>query len=372
MKERQHIYYFDYLRIIAAICVIFMHTAAGPLRGEVDLDWQFMNIITSFAFTAVPLFFMMSGYLLISSEKTADISVLMKKRLPRLVLPLCGWTVVAILWSMFLARDFSPVSLYNRILTSFHSPASAHLWYMYTLIAVYLISPVISGGIRALDKKGKIFVAILAFLPTFKLIAMLLLPTAVDQFLNFDFITKLEFFSGYLCPFIIGYALGSLEKKISNWILVPSAVVVWVIIIIGTYVRTVETGQYNQAYQHQAAGFEVLLASILFLIFKQNFNKQSWFTKRIPLVPLSLPIYLMHNILLSMMFSVGFSNSNIIKILFMTFLNLVICFFVMKTVATIKPLCFIATGMPYKEACNTCNWVYTYRWIKEALSKRKQ
>ena len=371
MKEKQHIYYFDYLRIIAAVSVVFMHTVAGPIRGAVDLDWQFMNVLTSFAFTAVPLFFMMSGYLLVSSEKTSDVSVLLKKRLPRLVLPLCGWTVVAVLWSMFLARDFSLVSLHDRLVSSLTSPASAHLWYMYTLIAVYLISPIISGGIRSLDKKGKIFVAILAALPSVKLIAMILLPTYIDRYLNFDFITKLEFFSGHLCTFVIGYMLGSINKKISNWILIPSAVVVLGIITVGTYLRTVETGQYNQMYQHQAAGFEVLLAALLFLIFKQNFNKQSWFTKRIPLVPLSLPIYLMHNILLSMMFSVGFSNSNIFNVLFMTVENVLICFFVMKTVATIKPICFIATGMPYKEACNTCNWVYTYRWIKEAVLKRK-
>ena len=139
MQNDKHIYYFDYIRIIAAICVIFMHAAAGPLRGDINLNWQFTNAVTSFAFTAVPLFFMMSGYLLVSSKKTLDISVLLKKRLPRLVLPLIGWTVVAVLWSMYLARDFSIASLYNRITSSFTTPASVHMWYMYTLIAIYLI-----------------------------------------------------------------------------------------------------------------------------------------------------------------------------------------------------------------------------------------
>jgi len=243
------------------------------------------------------------------------------------------------------------------------------MWYMYTLIAIYLISPIIAGGIRSLDKKGKVFVAVLAALPSVRLIATMFLPPAADVYLKLDFITKLEFFGGHLCTFVIGYILGSINKKISNWILVPSAVAVWGVIVIGTYLKTVETGEYNQAFQHQAAGFEVLLAAILFLIFKQNFNKQSAFTRRVPLVPLSLPIYLMHNILLSMMFSVGVVPSNILNVLLITLVNLLICFFVMKTVATVKPLCFIATGMPYKEACNTCNWVYTFRWIKEAFKR---
>ena len=62
--------YFDGLRIFAALCVIFMHTAAGPLRAGVNTDWHLLNVCTSLAFTAVPLFFMMSGYLLMTSRKT--------------------------------------------------------------------------------------------------------------------------------------------------------------------------------------------------------------------------------------------------------------------------------------------------------------
>lgn len=103
MNERPHVDYFDGLRIFAALCVIFMHTAAGPLRAGVNTDWHLLNVCTSLAFTAVPLFFMMSGYLLMTSRKTADISVLLRHRLPRLVVPLAGWTVVAVLWQALLA-----------------------------------------------------------------------------------------------------------------------------------------------------------------------------------------------------------------------------------------------------------------------------
>ena len=100
--KKNHVYYFDFLRLISAIGVIYMHVAAGPLRKTINLGWHGMNIITCFAFTAVPLFIMMSGYLILNSEKTADISFLFKKRLPHLIVPLAGWTVVAVLWKMIL------------------------------------------------------------------------------------------------------------------------------------------------------------------------------------------------------------------------------------------------------------------------------
>lgn len=112
MNERAHVEYFDWLRIIAALSVIFMHTAAGPLRAGINTGWHLLNVCTSLAFTAVPLFFMMSGYLLMTSRKTADISVLLRHRLPRLVVPLAGWTVVAVLWQMFLAHTLTPGAIW--------------------------------------------------------------------------------------------------------------------------------------------------------------------------------------------------------------------------------------------------------------------
>lgn len=41
--KREHIFYFDYLRIIAAISVIYMHVAALPLREGITMQWQMMN-----------------------------------------------------------------------------------------------------------------------------------------------------------------------------------------------------------------------------------------------------------------------------------------------------------------------------------------
>lgn len=157
MSKTKHIYYFDYLRVIAAISVIYMHVAASPLRGDMNFDWHLINFFTCLGFTAVPLFLMMSGHLLLTSEKTLDISVLLKKRLPHLAIPLAGWTVVAVLWRWLTSSDHSLSAIYDGLVSSLSSPAWVHFWYMYSLIAFYLLSPIICGGLRALDKKGAYF-----------------------------------------------------------------------------------------------------------------------------------------------------------------------------------------------------------------------
>lgn len=310
MNERPHVDYFDGLRIFAALCVIFMHTAAGPLRAGVNTDWHLLNVCTSLAFTAVPLFFMMSGYLLMTSRKTADISVLLRHRLPRLVVPLAGWTVVAVLWQMFLAHTLTPGTIWAQLVTALHGPVMVHFWYLYTLIALYALSPILYGGIQV---------------------------------------------------------LGSYEKETPNWLLALGAVVLLAVISVGTWVRTVRTGEFNQSFQNQSAGFEIVLASCIFLLCKQTCNRppRAW-VKAVtgPVVALSMAIYLMHNIFLSMLFSVGVSVHSFGSTVGVTLLAFAACFVVTKTVATIRPLCYLATGKTYAEACRSCNWVYTFRRLR--------
>lgn len=369
MSKKEHVYYFDYLRVIAAISVIYLHAAGGPLRGAINTSWQLVNLFTSFASTAVPLFIMMSGYLLLSNERTLDIDILFKKRLPRLIVPLIGWTVVALLWKAFMAKSFS--GFCEGLFAAKMTPAWTHLWYMYTLIALYLFSPFLYGGLKSLSKKGHILILILTLIPTFKTVLNIIFPPFVDSLLEIDIISRTTFWGGYLNIFILGYYLGNIKKKIPNWILFTTAAVLFGVIAYGTFYLTNKNGAYSATFQDASMGFEVLLASCVFLLFKQNMNRESKFLKNVPIVPLTFSIYLMHHILLSMMTYV-FPMDTFVDTVFVTIVNFVICFFIMKTVANIKPICFIATGMSYKSACESCNWVYTKRKRKQFANRSRQ
>lgn len=365
MNQREHVHYFDYLRVMASIFVIFMHTAAGPLRRGFTGDWHLVNLTTTVGFTAVPLFLMMSGYLALTSDKTLDTDLLLKKRLPRLVLPLAGWTVVALIWRMISGGQFSIKTFYDGLVTSLATPAGAHLWYMYTLIVFTVMSPILRGGLKSLDRKGHILIILIIALISLRTVVMIFTPGWVDRLLNWDTLNQLTLFNGYLASYILGYYLGNVNKKIPNWILAVGIVVIITIITIGTWKKTIAASEFNATFLSQSRGFEVILASLIFLLFKQNCNKESKLLSKVPVVPLSLAIYLMHNILLSMMFAVGLKLDGYIDTIAATFVNFIVCFLTVKTVATIKPLCYLATGMTYREACESCNWVYTYRKIKD-------
>lgn len=373
MNDSAHVEYFDKLRILAALSVIFMHVAADPLRAEINTSWHLLNVCTCLAFTAVPLFFMMSGYLLMSSQKTADVSVLLRHRLPRLVVPLAGWTVVALLWRMLRSRNFSVLGLWSGLVSSLNGPAMVHFWYLYTLIALYLLSPFLYGGVQSLAKakNGKIFLFVLVSAVSAHTILMTVLPDAAAQYFNLDIFTKLKFFGGHMATFFLGWLLGSLEKKIPNALLLAGAAVTLAVITVGTWLLTARSGEYKQTFQNQSSGFEVVLAAFLFLIFKQTSTKRRPIVKAVttPIVALLLPVYLMHNIFISMLNSIGIYAHSFSSTLLITLLTFVVCFVVTKTVATVKPLCYLATGMKFDDACRKCNWVATFRRLRRRSRK---
>lgn len=273
MNERAHVEYFDWLRIIAALSVIFMHTAAGPLRAGINTSWHLLNVCTSLAFTAVPLFFMMSGYLLMTSRKTADISVLLRHRLPRLVVPLAGWTVVAVLWQLFLAHTLTPGAIRVQLVAALNGPVMVHFWYLYTLIALYVLSPILYGGIRTLGKSGRVYLFVLAAAVSAHTVLLTVLPDGAAQYVDLDIFGKLKIFGGHMATFVLGYLLGSYEKKIPNWLLVLGAAVTLAVISVGTWLLTVRTGEFNQNFQNQSSGFEIVLAACIFLLCKQTCNR---------------------------------------------------------------------------------------------------
>lgn len=357
---RKHVDYFDLLRVIAAISVIYMHTSVVPLRYGSGTNWTWINVLTSVSFTGVPLFFMMSGYLILSDPRTVDIDLLLKKRIPRLLVPLAAWSVAAILSVMYTEHDFTVSVFFQRLISALSEPAAEPYWYMYTLIAIYLLSPMIAGGLRALDRKGHIFVITLIALASVQQMLRCVLPERMMPLFTWDFLAKIMIFNGHLCTFVLGYYLGNLNRRLPNWLLWCVAILVLAVISVGTQIRSTAVGAYDQTFQAQSCGFEILLATCIFLLAKQSVHGPIRFLQRVSVVPLLMPIYMMHILVIGMFHAVGWIPETLIDTLWETALNFVICYFAVKTAATIRPLCYLTSGMTYQQACDSCNWVYTF------------
>lgn len=352
--RRPHIWYFDYLRVMAMICVIFMHVAAGPLRADMTLGWHLTNINTSFAFTAVPLFFMMSGYLLLHDKRTQDVSTL-RRRVLKLLFPLVFWSVAAAAWLTWL-NERTVRGFLQRCIAGLHEPVMVHMWFLYTLIAFYLIAPILYGGLNALDKQGKRFFVVLIVLVLVQSTATSFWPNA-----GIDLFDTLRLFNGHLSAFLLGYFLGEWERRVPNWLLLTVGFADLFVIIVGTTYLTVKNAAYTQTFQSQNNGFELLLASCVFLFFKQNFDRKTVLHGvAAPLVSLSMGIYLSHNIVNSIISVYWFPTIGFKLLCAKTVLTLLFSYVLTKTLATIPFLCYLTTGVPYQTACSRCNWIAAF------------
>ena len=137
----------DLIRTVAIVLVILLHAAIEPAKlfenmSSADIPvWWTVDFYSSVARPAVPLFIMLSGALLLQPAKTTEpLKLFFKKRLNRIALPFIFWGVIYFLWRFLVNQE--PFS-YEKILTGVLIGPYNHFWFLYMLVGLYLITPIL-------------------------------------------------------------------------------------------------------------------------------------------------------------------------------------------------------------------------------------
>ena len=95
MNKKQRIFYLDFIRVIAILLVIFIHVSTIDTTKHIGTtDWQIIKMLNYFAHISVPIFFMISGTLILNSPKTLSLKYTWQKRIPRVVIPFIIWSII--------------------------------------------------------------------------------------------------------------------------------------------------------------------------------------------------------------------------------------------------------------------------------------
>ena len=344
--------YLDVLRIVGSVFVVFMHTAAGALRTDVagHAGWYFLAALSSLAFSAVPLFFMITGYVLTASGRTGDVRVLFRERLPRLIVPLLFWSVLYILRRLTASHELTARAFGAAALSALRQPANVSLWFMYALIAMYLVSPLLCGGLRSLDRREeRLLLGIMAAVKGVSALATVF-PAFGAKYLDFAVLDYLDAFSGHLACFVLGWLLGKTKKRVPAPALWIAALALWAVVTAGTILRSRAAGEYAAAFQSQTGLFEIALAGCIFLLVKQAGRLDRPAVEKIAreVAPCTFPIYLMHNLIL---------------LLSVTFAPVWLTGVVLKTVAVYVAALIIAW---------VCRWIPVLSYLACGLPRRKR
>ncbi len=135
----------DVVRAVAIALVVLLHTAGavanpGPTAG-VAAFWA-GNIYDSLARASVPLFVLLTGWLLLAPERMGEpLGRFFRRRLDRVALPLVTWSLVAWVWIAF--RDHHAIAWSRFWRELLAGPVFYHLWYVYVLLGLYLAIPLL-------------------------------------------------------------------------------------------------------------------------------------------------------------------------------------------------------------------------------------
>ena len=181
MADNRRIVFIDYIRVTACFLVMLVHASenfyaadASGLAGNVSMLANEANRFWVAFYDgglgriSVPLFMIVSAFLLVPMRPDVSMRGFYRRRFRRILPPTCCflllYTFLPLLWGQMTWEQ----SLHDFLLLPFNFPSMAgHLWFMYPLISLYLIIPVVSPWLEKAPAKDERLFLYLFALSTF-------------------------------------------------------------------------------------------------------------------------------------------------------------------------------------------------------------
>lgn len=185
----------DMLRVISITMIVFMHAPRpGSAPGFV------LSGVSYLTAPGLVLFFMISGALLLGNSLPTK--EFLKRRLLKVVLPTLFWTFFYLFYTAASSHGLDTKEMLTNVLSiPFSAQGHGVLWFMYTLVGLYLLTPILSKWLKNTSKREIEFYLFLwtitLLYPYLKLILKI----------NESDTGILYYFAGYAGYFLLGYYL---------------------------------------------------------------------------------------------------------------------------------------------------------------------
>lgn len=155
------------LRILATLLVLGFH-AVTILDGRKETfgttaeQLVYVAAIRHMMNWHVPVFFMISGALLLDRDRKLTPAICMKRYALRMLLALAVFGIpYACMSLVFETRSFSLGMIWQAILNTVNGDNWDHMWFLYTMTGVYLFLPLLKRFTDNADRKEKVYILLL-------------------------------------------------------------------------------------------------------------------------------------------------------------------------------------------------------------------
>lgn len=318
----------DYLRVFAILAVITGHVIVDfyDRFGEVGAaEWWVSNVLGVLARSAVPLFVMVSGALLLG--RTYKLGEFYKKRMLRFLPPLFFWNLVYLGVYILDGMDRQTVFWTLKALFIVDGYIAPHLWYLSMFVCLMLFAPFVNKFI--LGEKptpGELALLLGLAFPFFALQQVANVAEGIYG-LRMEWFTLFPWFVVY---FIAGYFIdryGAVRLG-SGWIAAAIAALVAVCAGLNYYAVSVLGIMKNYFINTDRGALQFLLSALIFLLAKNLSARLAASKLVLALAEASFGMYLIHEIFNGMFAKIlpGYLSLGLVSIFLVPALTTVLSF----------------------------------------------
>ncbi len=269
--------YLDSLRALATVAVVAIHVAGNNWYGYVgSSDWMVFTVYAGICKFCVPIFFMISGALFLNPGRKCDLKRLYAHNILRLVLFLIVWSIIYLLFHLLESgEDVTPASLAGCVKSILKGDTQTHFWFVYALIGIYVVSPIIKVFTDNAGKRMIQYYLILWLVIQSVFDAVSEVPLIAPVFNNIAKM-QIQVTMSYLGFFVLGhylatYDLGSRARKL---VYALGACGLTTSIILTMYLSIVNGIPDETCFGYFFPGL-VLYSAAVFVFFRQRGKKES-------------------------------------------------------------------------------------------------
>lgn len=244
MKQRQ--LWPDLVRVIAIFLMVVLHVSAGYVTMYPNLpllDWWMANLIESLTRVCVPLFFILSGSLILGRKE--DLANFYSRRFGKLLVPWSFWSLIYGVISLLNGEQFD--SVFQLVVYT----AWSGFWILPIFLGLYVATPFFNWLTRKLGND-------------FTMLFLILMGGLLMMGIHLPIYFEYSFF----------YVLGMLLKKINlnllqTYLLGLVTIFIWFFIAVMTDFSSALNNVFTETYYHYYSWTVVLLSASLFVLLKQ-------------------------------------------------------------------------------------------------------
>lgn len=310
--------YADLLRVFASFAVIVCHLASRQISAVAvgSQNWQVFNLYNGLVRWCVPVFVMLSGMFMLDTKKGLPLTKLLFHNCLRILVCLMFWGgVYAVVGYVSAGGRFTWQGLWNAVWNALRGDTRYHLWFLYMILGLYLVTPILRGFCRGAGRSELHWFFLMAFL------FASVLPTAFELWPRLGIMPVLKLWYerlgiqlvlGYVGYYVAGWYLREYTlSRVAEAFIYVLGIIGAVISVWGTSVLSHAAGKLDLTLLSYFSPNAVCFSVAIVVLFRYVLGVSEERSRRQRLggvAQVAFGIYLVHDLFLSLLDYLGLTT----------------------------------------------------------------